>query len=312
MTGGRERKEINYENVDKLYQNRFNMSIAISKKNDYKGKCDPIFVAHANLSDTFHEICQTLLACMKLSEMSSIVTDPYNYCNHVNYWLNKKLREADGIYNTHDSNIFSILTSSFDEVSSGICKNHIYDLGDTVFKEINKLYTFYKQYKEILLKKNSDNDGSCAHAVQCANIYKENIVNCVNDKDKFCSELKKLKNQLLRELEPLGMCRNARSIISSIEEHMTKSSMQGQNGGSTLITTSISVLGTIIGTFFLLLFLYKVNPFSSALSPLIRKIKKNSDIINEEDNHSLGHYSYFTESNSITRGYNVPYQLAEN
>ncbi|SBS94297.1 PIR Superfamily Protein [Plasmodium ovale curtisi] len=97
---------------------------------------------------------------------------------------------------------------------------------------------------------------------------------------------------LMKQLLSLSMCADQQDIILSIDKKMAESTSQNQREESSqAITISASSFGTMMGISPLSLFLYKVTPLSFWLSPRIGNLKKTLNIIDNEEQESLFHYS---------------------
>ncbi|SBS95582.1 PIR Superfamily Protein [Plasmodium ovale curtisi] len=309
------RNEIDYENLDKLFQKRYAMSVAepavISNPEKFKSSCDMIFQDQYKSNTTFNEACRTLLTYLSIAQSTGFLTDKNNSCGYANYWLNNKVRNENGTSDMHTTNFFTILTSSSNEISNGICNNHIYFLTDIVFTEIKTLYEFYDQFNKFKVAITTDYNGSCKEAQKCATIYKDNVSYCHNYKTKFCSQLLKYRNELMNLLQEKKMCADQQGFISQIDKSPADSSLQSVNGLSSPVIISITLIGTIFGVFLLSLFLYKFSPLGAWITHLIGKIKKKGCFVDEVVDQSLFHHYESDQKVSIYRDYNIPYNFAE-
>ncbi|SBT02567.1 PIR Superfamily Protein [Plasmodium ovale curtisi] len=117
----------------------------------------------------------------------------------------------------------------------------------------------------------------------------------------------------MNHLVSLRMCDDEQDIILSVDKKMSESTSKNQREESAQATTiSVSSFGTIMGVSLLSLFLYKVIPFGSGLSPRIGNLKKTLNIVDNEGNESLFHYSESTESNITNGDYNIAYHFVGN
>ncbi|SBT57887.1 STP1 protein [Plasmodium ovale wallikeri] len=133
--------------------------------------------------------------------------------------------------------------------------------------------------------KNTKPDFPCTHARKCAKIYEENIVNCSIFEDEFCKKLKAFRGILINHLVSLCICKNAQDIILSVDNKTAESTSKNQREESAQATTiSVSSLGTMMGVSLLSLFLYKVTPPGSWLTPRIGNLKKTLDIVDNDKN----------------------------
>ncbi|SBT55940.1 PIR Superfamily Protein [Plasmodium ovale wallikeri] len=165
------RNEINYKNLDKLFQKRYAMSISKpavkGNPENFKSSCDTIFQDQYKSNTTFNEACRTLLTYLSIAQSTGF---------------------------------------SSNEISSGVYNKHIYVLTDIVFTEMKILYEFYNQFNKFKVAITTDYNGSCKEAQKCATIYKDNVSYCHNYNSKFCSQLFKYRNELMNLLQEKGMC----------------------------------------------------------------------------------------------------------
>ncbi|SBT84685.1 PIR protein [Plasmodium ovale] len=302
-----------------LYLNSTNMGMAENftqktPNQQFKSTCDSILTNHHNSNVNFNSICITLLSYFQLCKITKSSSNPDSYCGYANYWLNGKMRNENGKSDTDTSIFFEIFNGSLNKDSgSSECKKYIYNLGDETFKKMNKLFTYYNHYSNFLLNKYTKANLSCTHAEKCATIYKENIISCSAFEDEFCKKLKAFRDILMKQLLSPSMCADQQDIILSIDKKMTESTSQNQREESSQATTiSASSLGTMMGVSLLSLFLYKVTPLGSWLSPRIGNLKKTLNIVDNEGNESLFHYSESTESNITNGDYNIAYHFVGN
>ncbi|SBT58863.1 unspecified product [Plasmodium ovale wallikeri] len=68
----------------------------------------------------------------------------------------------------------------------------------------------------------------------------------------------------------------------------------------------------MMGVSLLSLFLYKITPLCSWLCPRIGNLKKTLNIVDNEENESLFHYSESIESNYTNGDYNIAYHFVGN
>ncbi|SBT73391.1 Plasmodium vivax Vir protein, putative [Plasmodium ovale] len=306
--------------VDKFFRNNINTNMAIaegvpeSTKPEIKSVCDSIFSNQHNSNSINKDICRTLLIYFYLSKLPGGSNDPNSYCGFSNFWLNKKVRKDNGTLEEYASNFFNIFASSTNENFTGIeCKNYIYNLGDETFKKMNILFTYYNNYNNFLINKNIKPDDSCKHAQKCVKIYKENIVNCSALGDEFCTKLVEFRDILMNQLLSPSICAEQQDILRSIDKKMAKSTSKNHREESSQASTiSASSFGTMMGVSLLSLFLYKVTPIGSWLSPRIGNLKKTLNIGDNEGNESLFQYSEFTESNYTNGDYNIAYHFVGN
>ncbi|SBS92398.1 PIR Superfamily Protein [Plasmodium ovale curtisi] len=311
-----EKKIITYDMVNKFFLNNTNMAMAEmaarTPTQQIKSVCDSIFSNQQN--SNFNSICKTLLSYFQLCKVTRSLSNPDSSCGYANYWLNSKVRTENGESYTATPMFFDILNNSLTwDTDSSICKNYIYNIGDEVYKKMNILFTYYSNYNNFLIYKNTNPDVSCTHAQKCAKIYEENIVNCSTFEDEFCKELKAFRDILMNQLLSPIICADQQDIILSIDKKMDESTSQNQREESSQATTiSASSFGTMMGVSLLSLFLYKVTPLGSWLSPRIGNLKKTLNIVDNEENESLFHYSESTASNSTNEDYNIAYHFVGN
>ncbi|SBT55788.1 PIR Superfamily Protein [Plasmodium ovale wallikeri] len=208
---------------------------------------------------------------------------------------------------------FNSLTSSTNtHITKSICKKYIYDLGNDTLTQIKTLYHFYKQYGNSKLNEKSIPDVFCRYTENCANIYKEHIENYPTDQDALCTKLQIFKSELMHRLKTSNIFSAQKEIITIDEQSKSQFLLLDQGEVSTpLITFSTFASGTVFGISLLLFIFYKVTPYGFWISPKIRKIKKQTNIVDEEENESLYHYSISSQNNSINKGYNIPYLKVE-
>ncbi|SBS91090.1 PIR Superfamily Protein [Plasmodium ovale curtisi] len=313
-----EKKIIRYNMVDKFFQNNINSNMAMaegaseSTNPEIKSVCDSIFSNQQN--SNFNSICKTLLSYFQLCKVTGSLSNPDGYCGYANYWLNGKVRKEKGESDSDTPMLFNVLNDSLTwDTDRSKCKNYIYNIGDDVYKKMNILFTYYSNYNNFLMYKNTNPDFSCTHARKCAKIYEENIVNCSIFEDEFCKKLKAFRGILMKHLVSLRMCADEQNIILSVDKKMTESTSKNQREESSQATTiSVSSFGTMMGVSLLSLFLYKVTPLGSWLSPRIGNLKKTLNIVDNEENESLFHYSESTLSNSTNEDYNIAYHFVGN
>ncbi|SBT83168.1 PIR protein [Plasmodium ovale] len=314
-----EKKTITYDMVDMLNMNSTNMGMAETftqqtPNPQFTSTCDSILTNLHNSNLNFNSICITLLSYFQLCKVTKSSLNPDSYCGYANYWLNKKVRKENGTLEEYASSFFNIFANSTNGNFTGNeCKNYIYDLGDDTFKKLKILFTYYSDYNNFIIYKNTNPDVSCTHAQKCAKIYEENIVNCSIFEDEFCKKLKTFRDILMNQLISPSICAEQQDIILSIDKKMTESTSQNQREESSQATTiSASSLGTMMGVSLLSLFLYKVTPLGSWLSLRIGNLKKTLNIVDNEGNESLFHYSESTESNITNGDYNIAYHFVGN
>ncbi|SBS94140.1 PIR Superfamily Protein [Plasmodium ovale curtisi] len=314
------RKIISYDMVDKFFRNNINSYMAMaegaseSTKPEIKSVCDSIFINQLNSNTITKDICRTLLVYFHLSKLPGGSNDPNIYCGFSNYWLNKKVRKENGTLEEYASNFFNIFASSTNENFTGIeCKNYIYNMGDETYKKMNILFTYYSDYNNFLINKMIKPNISCIHALKCANIYKQNIINCSTFEEEFCKKLKTFRDILMNHLVSSRMCANEQAIIFSTDAAVAESSSQNPGEKSSQATTiSVTSFGTAMGVSLLSLFLYKVTPLGSWLSPRIGNLKKTLNIGDNKENESLFQYSESTESNYTNGDYSIAYHFVGN
>ncbi|SBT59077.1 PIR Superfamily Protein [Plasmodium ovale wallikeri] len=106
------------------------------------------------------------------------------------------------------------------------------------------------------------------------------------------------------------MCADEQDIILSVDNKLDESPSKNKREESPQATTiSVSSFGTMMEVSLLSLFLYKITPFCSWLSPRIGNLKKTLNIIDNEENELLFHYSESTESNYTNGDYNIAYHF---
>ncbi|SBT55553.1 PIR Superfamily Protein [Plasmodium ovale wallikeri] len=308
-----------YDMVDILYRNITNMGIAetYTEQNpnqQFISTCNSIFTNYHNSNSLPKDVCITLLAYFRLSKIPGGSNDPNSYCGYSNYWLNKKVRKENGTLEEYASSFFNIFASSTNGNFTGSeCKNYIYDLGDDTFKKLKILFTYYEHYSNYILKKQTEPDLSCVYAQECAKIYKENIISCSDFEDKFCKKLKAFRDILMNQLLSRSMCADQQNIILSIDKKMAESTSQNQREESSQATTiSASSFGTMMGVSLLSLFLYKITPLGSWLSPRLGNLKKTFNMGENEENESIFQYSESIESNYTNGDYNIAYNFVGN
>ncbi|SBT57568.1 STP1 protein [Plasmodium ovale wallikeri] len=160
---------------------------------------------------------------------------------------------------------------------------------------------------------NTKPDFPCTHARKCAKIYDENIVNCSIFEDEFCKKLKAFRGILINHLVSLRICKNAQDIILSVDNKTAESTSKNQREESAQATTiSVSSFGTIMKVSVLSLFLYKVTPLCSWLSPRIENLGKTLNVVDNDKNESLFNYTEPTEYNYTCENYNIAYHFVGN
>ncbi|SBT72403.1 Plasmodium vivax Vir protein, putative [Plasmodium ovale] len=116
-------------------------------------------------------------------------------------------------------------------------------------------------------------------------------------------------NQLLSP----SMFADQQDIIFSIDKKMAESTSQNQREEFSQATTiSTSSFGTMMGVSLLSLFLYKVTPPGSWLSPRIGNLGKTLNSVDNDKNESLFHYTEPTEYNYTSENYNIAYHFVGN
>ncbi|SBT84205.1 PIR protein [Plasmodium ovale] len=313
-----EKEIIRYNMVDKFFRNNINSNMAIaegaseSTNPEIKSACDSIFSNQQN--SNFNSICKTLLSYFQLCKVTGSLSNPDGYCGYASYWLNGKVRKEKDESDSDASMFFNVLNDSLTwDTDRSKCKNYMYNIGDDVYKKMNILFTYYSNYNNFLIYKNINPDVSCTHAQKCAKIYEENIVNCSTFEDEFCKELKEFRDILMNQLLSPSICAEEQYIIRSIDKKMAESTSQNEREESSQATTiSASSFGTMMGVSLLSLFLYKVTPLGSWLSPRIGNLKKTLNIGDNEENESLFHYSESNESNITNGDYNIAYHFVGN
>ncbi|SBT73983.1 PIR protein [Plasmodium ovale] len=311
---------INYDMVHKFFLNNTNTNMAMAElaaqtpTPQIKSTCDSIFSHQHNSNSNFISICKTLLSYFQLCKVTRSLSNPDSCCGYANYWLNGKVRKENGESDADTSMFFNVLNDSLTwDTDSSKCRNYIYNIGDEIYKKMNILFTYYFNYNNFLINKNTKPDVSCTHARKSAEIYKENIVNCSIFEDEFCKTLKAFRGILMNHLVSLRICADEQDIILSVDNKMAESISQNQREESSQATTiSASSFGTMIGVSLLSLFLYKVTPLGSWLSPRLGNLKKTLNIADNEVNESIFQYPESTESNYTNGDYNISYHFVEN
>ncbi|SBS90515.1 PIR Superfamily Protein [Plasmodium ovale curtisi] len=125
--------------------------------------------------------------------------------DYLNYWLNARIHEIEPesickklFFQNLRAKSSSI--KSLSELSSGI-----YDIKENDLKDMNTLYKFYKNFKElnkIINAINPDEKGCMKYASECVNIYKDLKKKCTGSKPKFCDNINKLK----QKYEEINLC----------------------------------------------------------------------------------------------------------
>ncbi|SBT01583.1 PIR Superfamily Protein [Plasmodium ovale curtisi] len=313
-----EKKIITFDMVNKFFLNNTNTNMAMAEMAaqkptpKIKSACDSIFSNQQN--SNFNSICKTLLSYFQLCKVTGSLSNPDGYCGYASYWLNGKVRKEKGESDSDTSMFFNVLNNSLTwDTDSSICKNYIYNIGDEVYKKMNILFTYYSDYNNFLIYKNTNPDVSCTHAQKCAKIYEENIVNCSIFEDEFCKKLKEFRDILMNQLISPSICAEQQDIIRSIDKTIPESSSQNHREESSQATTiSASSFGTMMGVSLLSLFLYKVTPLGSWLSSRIGNLKKTLNMGDNEENVSLFQYSESTQSNYTNGDYNIAYHFVGN
>ncbi|SBT55846.1 PIR Superfamily Protein [Plasmodium ovale wallikeri] len=310
MNSHHERGESYLEIIENMYLNRTRIGIATSAADTFKTNCDEIFRDNSSLNSKFNKTCCILLGYLKLSSTTGISSGTNNYCEYANYWLNEQVRNEKDEYHNYISTFFNTLSNSQNTIiNNSTCKNEIYDLSDEVFNKIQILYTFYEEYNDFKLIKMTNPNSSCNHAEKCARTYMSKIGNCSTQEDKFCTILRKFKNNLMNELITSAMCAEQQNLLYTVDTSIAEYSLYSQGGPRRVLTYSVSTIGPMAGAFLLLLLLYKATPFGSWLSPRMKNIKKNLNIVDNAGIESLFNYSGTPESNFTKENYNVSYNL---
>ncbi|SBT02569.1 PIR Superfamily Protein [Plasmodium ovale curtisi] len=216
----------------------------------------------------------------------------------------------DDFLNNGNDNFISRNKDAF-QVIEIICEYRKLTNGDIKIPDMNEwnvirnslrneyIFDNFSTYKKISEECSGENTtpSLCSIYNKCKSKYKERLIELENkiNQENIAVE-KQILNAEVAERSFLSKLREVGRIFG-IDELMTSGS-----------TTSITVIGLLVGIFLLLLILYKFTPFGSFLISRIRKMKR---MLNKEDEEpdELFLYTCESESNNMDRSpYRMSYQ----
>ncbi|KAI4840531.1 hypothetical protein MKS88_001260 [Plasmodium brasilianum] len=216
---------------------------------------------------TFISPCQSIGRYLIEIKQSYNSYDPKR-CKYLNYRLN-----SDETY-TQKPNWFEqyiVLSSKIDN----ICKNEIKKINTEILKNLQTLYSYYKDFENYDGTNGISNGGYCSKIQECYSFYIEHYDKCQkNSNDAFCEELINFKKAYDNKMSTVNPCPGLPHILPPTNtDYIFVAS----------ITTAITLLGTM--TLFLL---YKFTPVKSWLHSLSQR-KKMIEVneVQEETRESL-------------------------
>ncbi|SBT55246.1 PIR Superfamily Protein [Plasmodium ovale wallikeri] len=245
----------------------------------------------------------------------------------INYWLNSHVRLDTDEKNRTLFNTYKAFMEKYNKLNAYVSK--IYYIDNKLYNKKKDLYELYKKYDNLLSILNPSVASQCALLSTIVNEY-NNIIKQYIEKDN--SNLPDVLTNFRRNFENktsesitncgskiLPFTTFVKKPISRVRE--TEHSQQrkeavdrfpSQPSENIAPTLAITLFGTSLGSFLILMFFYKITLFGYRL-----RNKKNKNILMTnnlcEENYELPLYtSEAHDRNSEYSNYNVTYQSLEN
>ncbi|SBT54311.1 PIR Superfamily Protein [Plasmodium ovale wallikeri] len=244
----------------------------------------------------------------------------------INYWLNGQVRSGSDDTNNSLINKYKEFMTNDDKIRSYASK--IYYIDNTLFKKKKDLYELYSKYDNLLGELDTSNHLHCANLSSIVNDY-NNVIGQYPHKDNsnFLQALRDFRNHFERQQEEyIRSCGDKIIKFNSFSEQtvlreVTESSQENsgdvngfpsESSENIASTFTITLFGTTVGSFLILILFYKITLFGYRL-----RNKKNNEIIMPnnlgEETYELPVYALEEhENNSRHSTYNVMYQSVEN
>ncbi|SBT56840.1 PIR Superfamily Protein [Plasmodium ovale wallikeri] len=256
-------------------------------------------------------------------------SDNYDF-NFVNYWLNREINEI------HSSNLCKkffyqyLMIKNREKANLKKFSGQIYDIEESEFEDMNKLYNMYKYYNKIhkiISSSDSKKDDVIQQARNCVNIYKTFKEKCRENTTYFCDTLKDFKEKYeninlcnyniadwgkksLPSLEDqdalLQVCETTTNRLDDPSGQRSNQIPENAKEDSDGDTKSITI-GTVatLGISFIFLILYK---FTSIEQFLRYRMNKNESVWQNID-EEMNEFTHISEHEHIKAG-NTSYNIA--
>ncbi|SBT32568.1 PIR Superfamily Protein [Plasmodium ovale wallikeri] len=252
--------------------------------------------------------------------------------DYLNYWLNDRIYKIDSFLICNNYFYKNLLSTNRINQNVNKLNGKIDDIEEDVLKNINSLYTFYKNYKEINKTINSI-DPKEADAIKYAKIcieeYKKIKDICPNGNAKFCEALSNFK----KKYEEIDLCKNSlegwtkKKLPPLTGEDDTSENMCASTGKEekeesahrnpemsvdVQVAPDIDIQSITIGVIvttgipFIFFILNKFTSFGSLLRSRIKKNEKFWENLDDEMN-PLSHASDYEHINSENTSYKIAY-----
>ncbi|SBS92255.1 PIR Superfamily Protein [Plasmodium ovale curtisi] len=240
----------------------------------------------------------------------------------INYWLNSQVRLDTDEKNITLFNTYKEFMEKYHKLNAYVSK--IYYIDDKLYNKKKDLYELYKKYDNLLSILNPSVDTQCALLSTIIKEYNKIIEQYIEKDDSNLPDVltnfrRNFENQTSESItncssKILPFTTFVKKPISRVRstEHSqqrTESAGKFHNGPFENIasTFTITLFGTSIGAFLLLIFFYKITLFGYRL-----RNKKNKNILMsnnlcEETSELSAYTSEEHESNSQYRTFNVRY-----
>ncbi|SBS92730.1 PIR Superfamily Protein [Plasmodium ovale curtisi] len=190
----------------------------------------------------------------------------------INYWLNDQVRFGSDETNNSLLNKYKEFMNNYDKIRSYASK--IYYIDKKLFKKKKDLYELYTKYDNLLAELDTSNHLHCANLSSIVNDY-NNIIGQYPHKDNsnFLEALRNFRNHFEEQQEEhINSCGDRILKFNSLSEQallkdVTYHSQQNSgdvNGFPSQLseniasTFTITLFGTTLGSFLILMFFYKV------------------------------------------------------
>ncbi|SBT84667.1 PIR protein [Plasmodium ovale] len=270
--------------------------------------------------------------CKKLNNYIARCTSNTSYVSNIcydiiNHWLNEQVRlESVGTHKSH-LDIYNKCMQEYNKLNLYVSK--IYYINDILFNKKKKLYELYRKYNDLLDILGNYDSSKCVDISQLVKVY-NNIIEQYPYKDNsnFCEVLTKFRSKFENEAEEyIEKCNpkilEFKSFADPPISRVHSADYSQQNSGDVdrfpsqpseniASTFAITLFGTSLGSFLVLMLFHKITLFGYRL-----RNKKNINILME---NNLGEETYELplntseehDRNSQYSNYNVTYQSLEN
>ncbi|SBS89510.1 PIR protein [Plasmodium ovale] len=270
--------------------------------------------------------------CKKLNDYIAYSTSTRSYNINIsfeiiNYWLNDQVRsDSDETSNSYFS-WYKLFMQKYGNLNSYVSK--IYYIDNKLFKKKKELYKLYDDYVKLLAILDPSTNPLCEHLSTIVNKY-NNIIDQYfeNDNSNLSEVLTHFRSDFENEAaESIEKCGHKilpfKSLVNKpfprvhVAEYSQQSEghvnqFQSHMSENVASTFTITLFGTSVGAFLVLIFFYKITLFGYRL-----RNKKNKNILMTnnlcEEKYELPVYtSEAHDRNSEYSKYNVMYQSLEN